>query len=325
MANLRKLLDSMNQIDENPLVGMAIGAAANALTDDLEEAWDEDKNHGLGNEHDDTDAPYNDHDADYEATLQGEDPHKDDWMMRGGEDGLGPDGDGRHDRHGEDFGEDPWGLGEDEAGHPLPHKDDGYEDNDCRTCGGMGVRTKAMFGPDAAPGCPDCNPGDMLQDDNRGENVPDDVQLNELPQAREKTNKLLAAAEEGYMDWESLASECLNWMSEHEVSQMYDQQFDWIDEEMGEGCNEEDDEISQSGYDRQHDDDFEDGEEHDGEGALAYLSDCDDGLGDDPWGIGDSAKDGTAVERVQDRVAQRYGDETTEASAPPVATSGVRG
>lgn len=37
----------------------------------------------------------------------------DDWMMKGGEDGLGPDGDGRHDRYQDaDYGDDPWGLGE---------------------------------------------------------------------------------------------------------------------------------------------------------------------------------------------------------------------
>lgn len=114
MTDLRKLFDTMTQIDE-------------AYNDDENHSFnDEDdrpkaseiglskdfKDHGYSDD-DHTDAPYNKFDADYEDTLAGIDPHKSDWKMRGGEDGLGIDGDSRHDRKDDDLGDDPWGIGED--------------------------------------------------------------------------------------------------------------------------------------------------------------------------------------------------------------------
>lgn len=41
----------------------------------------------------------------------------------------------------------------------------------------------------------------------------------DYPRSRQMTSKLLKMAEDGLIDWESLAREALGWMSEAEVAQ----------------------------------------------------------------------------------------------------------
>lgn len=49
-------------------------------------------------------------------------------------------------------------------------------------------------------------------------------------QSRPVTSELLDLAEQGVVDWETLARDCLGWMSEHDVSQMA-QRLDYVTEE----------------------------------------------------------------------------------------------
>lgn len=48
--------------------------------------------------------------------------------------------------------------------------------------------------------------------------------------ARPVTSELIDLAEGGMIDWETLARDCLGWMSEHDVAQMA-QRLDYVTEE----------------------------------------------------------------------------------------------
>lgn len=52
-------------------------------------------------------------------------------------------------------------------------------------------------------------------------------------QSRPVTSELLDLAEQGVIDWESLARDCLGWMSEADVAEMA-QRLDYVTEEEDE-------------------------------------------------------------------------------------------
>lgn len=47
--------------------------------------------------------------------------------------------------------------------------------------------------------------------------------------ARPVTSELIDLAEQGVIDWETLARDCLGWMSEHDVAEMA-QRLDYVTE-----------------------------------------------------------------------------------------------
>jgi hypothetical protein len=49
-------------------------------------------------------------------------------------------------------------------------------------------------------------------------------------QSRPVTSELLDLAEQGVIDWETLARDCLGWMSEHDVAEMA-QRLDYVSTE----------------------------------------------------------------------------------------------
>ena len=244
------LLESMRTINENK--------------------FDDEYEMTLGNEFDD----------DYESTL-GDGPHgnksldgvidDDEWMMKGGEDGLGIDGDNRHDRMGDEYGDDPWGLGMDEGindmggaaqedytdieiegidfddygdysdayvgaakwafnGQPL--NDDELDDLNSEHPDWLGdiIQSQATDNmADMGDNYRDMERDGMFEDE--PDSVPDDIQMKESPTPRQYTERLLSAAEDGEIDYESLATAALMWMSESSVASMFEQEFDWLDGE----------------------------------------------------------------------------------------------
>jgi len=139
----------MNPIAENPLAAIAAGAAGSMIgdalsgDDDIEESPGSDDQYcarcgntgkALDNGMDCPNCEEGDalervrdrveaRGTDVEEHCDGyyESEGDDDWEMQGGEDGLGPDGDGRHDRQQyNDYGEDPWGLDETVLDESVP-------------------------------------------------------------------------------------------------------------------------------------------------------------------------------------------------------------
>ena len=154
-----------------------------------------------------------------------------------------------HDRQPLDYdkyGDDPWGLGEDrgEQASANRYNEPGEE---CSDCMGTGTRTKAMWGPDAGycdtcdgsgevgfDAGPEGDRGEMANEDERGENIPDDVQItNEYGATREITNRIYEDMDEGILDPRSVAEACMSYMSESDVAEMarMNEFFPWDDED----------------------------------------------------------------------------------------------
>ena len=73
-----------------------------------------------------------------------------------------------------------------------------------------------------------------LGEDERGENIPDDVQItNEYGATREITNRIYEDMDEGILDPRSVAEACMSYMSESDVAEMarMNEFFPWDDED----------------------------------------------------------------------------------------------